>query len=187
MLYYITNFFNKIYNYFENENLIVDGKSKIWVGNYITGNNINFIKDNDIRLVINCTENLEWIDRSKLSLSDLIYINKLVKFERIPVLDSLQERDMAIMYNYLDPILNRIFNSYLKGENILIYCHMGRQRSQIVMAAFLYKYKSYFPELKLETREDVFNYILSKRPQAFSYGLRVNFLPSFNKYFKLKE
>jgi hypothetical protein len=61
---------------------------------------------------------------------------------------------------------------------------MGRQRSQIVMAAFLYKYREYFPENKFKTKEDVFNYILSKRPQAFSYGFRVNFLPSFNKYFK---
>jgi hypothetical protein len=52
------------------------------------------------------------------------------------------------------------------------------------MAAFLYKYKAYFNDLELNTEDDVFNYILSKRPQAFSFGLRINFLPSFNKYFK---
>lgn len=182
MINYITNFFNRIYNYFENENLMVDKNSKIWVGNYITGDNIDFIKNNNIKLVINCTENLPWIKQTNLSIQDLIVLNS-IKFERIPVLDSLKEKDMVIMYNYLDHILNTIFNSYIRNENILIYCHMGRQRSQIVMAAFLYKYRQYFSELKLNTKEDVFNYILNKRPQAFSYGLRINFLSSFNKYF----
>jgi hypothetical protein len=185
MFHIITNFLNKIYNYFENENLIVDKTSKIWVGNYITGENIDFMKKNDIKLVINCTENLPWIKQTNLSIRDLIVLNK-IKFERIPVLDSLHEKDMVIMYNHLDSILNTIFNSYLRNENILIYCHMGRQRSQIVMAAFLYKYREHFSELGFNTKEDVFNYILSKRPQAFSYGLRVNFLPSFNKYFHFK-
>ena len=60
---------------------------------------------------------------------------------------------------------------------------MGRQRSQIVMASFLYKYREAFQEENFRTKEDVFNYILTKRPQAFSFGLRVNFLPSFLKYF----
>ncbi len=183
MFYYVTNIIHKVINYFENENLIIDEKSKIWVGNYITGNNIDFIKNNNIKLVINCTENLPWIDQSNISLDNLLYIRKNVKFERIPVLDSLKERDMIIMYKYLDNILLKIFNSYLKGENILIYCHMGRQRSQIVMASFLYKYKEYFKDKNFKTKEDVFNYILEKRPQAFSYGLRINFLPSFKKYF----
>ncbi len=184
-MYFLNDIIKKFINYFENENLIIEkDKCKIWVGNYITGKNVDFIKKNNIKLVINCTENLNWIDQSTLSLQDLIYFNKTVKFERIPVLDSLKERDLQLMYEYLDSILNKIFNSFLRGENILIYCHMGRQRSQIVMAAFLYKYSEYFREYEFNTKYDVFNYILSKRPQAFSYGLRVNFLPSFNKYFK---
>jgi len=184
-MYFINNIIKQILNYFENENLIIEkDNSKIWVGNYITGQDVNFIKKNNIKLIINCTENLEWIDQSKLSLQDLIYFSRTVKFERIPVLDSLKERDFEIMYEHLDYVLNKMFNSFLRGENILIYCHMGRQRSQIVMAAFLYKYKEYFPEKNFNTKDDVFNYILSKRPQAFSYGFRVNFLPSFNKYFK---
>lgn len=183
MFYYIGSLISKFINYFENENLMVDKKSKIWVGNYITGNNIDFMRDNNIKLVINCTENLHWIDQSNASLQNLIYLRKHVQFERIPVLDSLQERDMRIMYEYLDKILVKMFNSYLRGENILIYCHMGRQRSQIVMASFLYKYREAFTEENFQTKEDVFNYILTKRPQAFSFGLRVNFLPSFLKYF----
>ena len=180
----VTNIIKKLYNYFENENLIVDKKSKIWVGNYITGSNIDFLRKNDIKLVINCTQDLPWIKQSELSIKDYILLNK-IKFDRIPCLDSLEDKGMRIMYTSFDPVLDSMFKSYRRNENILVYCHMGRQRSQILMAAFLYKYKEYFPELNIKTKEDVFNYILTKRPQAFSFGLRVNFLPSFKKYFNL--
>jgi len=63
---------------------------------------------------------------------------------------------------YLDKCLD------LNDGNVLVHCYAGRQRSAILIAAYLvYKYKM--------TPEEAYNYILYNRPQAFHYGKFYNF------------
>ena len=71
---------------------------------------------------------------------------------------------------------------------------MGKQRSAIVVAALL-KVLLDYNYIKIDTipKEDVslekqFNYIckyiVSKRPQAFTFGYKINFTLSFFRFFK---
>ena len=65
----------------------------------------------------------------------------------------------------------------LQGNNILIHCHAGRQRSAISVSVYL------VAELGM-TPADACKYIMDKRKEAFHFGLSLNFEDSLNKYYK---
>ena len=87
----------------------------------------------------------------------------------------------------------------IENKKILIHCHMGKQRSGILTAALLkvlidnnYIRLPEIPTLpNVSVRqgnqkqfEYICNYLLSKRYQVFTYGLRINFEPTYKRFFK---
>lgn len=189
-------------NYFENVNNIIE-KSKfngsLFLGNYKAALDPVFLKQNDISVIINCSQDLPYIydlvDPSEYGLF------KLETF-RIPVNDSLMEQDFYIMEKYLHKVLPFLLKKLLtEKKNILIHCHMGRQRSSGCVAALLYvlvdnnllKFElnkkgqiGGSKEYKSELMKRVIEYIKVKRPQVFTYGWRVNFKPSLERFFNIK-
>ena len=157
----------------------------LWLGNHRSALNIEFLKKNNINLIINCTPNKSFIKE------DLLKVEKY----RIPVNDSLLEKDFLLMQRYFQIIVPLLLRKYtIEKKNILIHCHMGKQRSAIVVAALLkvlldYKYIDLDKVPNIVDKKKQFyyicNYIVFKRPQAFTFGYRINFKQTFYRYFLL--
>ena len=125
----------------------------LWMGDLDAAKDNAFFQKYNIKSVVNCTPEVEF---NKLAE------NKL----RLNVNDNLQIDEIMKMYKNLDKITDWIHNSLNNNNNVFVHCHMGRQRSGCVIAAYLMKYKNMkYPE--------VVDYIKKFRHEAFYGG--VNF------------
>jgi protein tyrosine/serine phosphatase len=183
MLYYI---YNILYDFLYTDisvNEIIPG---LWLGNYKSALDNDFLKQNKIDLIINCTPNIPFIDNAE----DL-----KIETYRIPVNDSLLEKDFILMEKYFKIAIPMLLRKYtIENKKILIHCHMGKQRSAILTAALLKvlidNNNIRLPEIPVpqdnQTQfEYICNYLLSKRYQVFTYGLRINFEPTYKRFFKI--
>lgn len=176
MFYYI---YNAIYNtLFENVNQIIP---RLYLGNYKAALDSDFIKDNNIDIIVNCTPNIPFINNTDI---------ENIEFIRIPVEDSLLEKDIILMEEYFNYLIPYLHDSYNNNKNILIHCYAGKQRSAIVVAALLKNLldtHSININLTNESKKGDFykiiNYIISKRPQVFTYGFKINFKKSYKRFF----
>lgn len=142
--------------------------SKIYLGNYQAAKDPEFFKANKIKAVLNCTKDIP----------NHFVCKKDIEYMRIPVDDSLRETDFRKMHKFFPVIVEFIYkHAVLQGNNILIHCYAGRQRSAISVAAYLlYHHKM--------TPSEACKYIMDKRKEAFHFGLSLNFEDSLNKYYK---
>lgn len=206
MLYYLYNTLYEFTSSFLNTKTSVDKiLPNLWLGNYKAAHDINFLIDNKIDIIVNCTTNIpfihEIIDKklkkqkyNNINSVDLCSIYNIEQF-RIPVNDSLLERDFIIMENYFKIVIPLLLRKYtIENKNILIQCHAGKQRSTIVTAALIkvlldHKYVelSEIPQTdcQLTQFQNICNYIRTKRPQVFTYGFRINFESSYKNYFNI--
>lgn len=184
----------------ENASCIIPKNKKsgaLWLGNYKSALDPVFLKDNDISVIINCTIDLPYIydvlEPEKHGLS------KLETF-RIPVYDSLLEHDIVIMEQYLSTALPFTLKKLVNDKkNILIHCYAGKQRSSSLCAATLFLLvDNDIYDLKLKNKDIkniddksklmklIFQYMLEKRPCVFTYGYRVNFKKSLERFFNIE-
>ena len=84
---------------FGNVTKIIDG---LWLGNYQISQNKNFIKQNNISVIINCTKDLPF----------LTGVKEIKYMYRIPIDDNLQNSEIYEMSKFLTIILP-IINSHL--------------------------------------------------------------------------
>lgn len=194
MLFYLYNMIYDLTSSFIYSKTSVDEIiPNIWLGNYRAAIDLDFLRKNKINFILNCTPNTP--------LFNEIYtreeLKKLQKIEtyRIPVDDSLMEKDFILMEKYFKIIIPLLLRKYtIEKKRILIHCYAGKQRSAIVVAALLKvlldKQHLKLPEIpktncpKKQFR-NIYNYLLKKRPQVFTYGLRINFEPTYQRFFKI--
>ncbi len=129
---------------------------RLWLGNVRASQDDQFIKQNNIEVVFNCTKNL--------SFSPSIP-NKY----RIPLDDNLEEEEIRNMALWSNEIAFKIIVEYLSGKAILVHCMAGMQRSAAAVAMFLIAFQ------KLRA-SDAIQYVKHKRPVAFF--TQANFGPS---------
>tara|TARA_Y100001936_G_C15673858_1_gene457589 strand:+ start:195 stop:605 length:411 start_codon:yes stop_codon:yes gene_type:complete len=98
--------------------------SGLWTGNINDSFNKEFIRDNNIHILINCTLDYGFPDlnlkKLRISLS-----NNLTPFEDIVLLN--KNKDKIIKYIYEN----------IEISNILIYCYDGLIISPLIVALFL--------------------------------------------------
>jgi hypothetical protein len=185
-------------NLFNQKNEIIPG---LWIGDYHSAHDFDFLKNNDIKVVINCTVDIPYI-------TDILDPDKLITLEplelyRIPVYDSLQEIDFIKMEYYLEKIIPILFKVYIEeNKHILIHCRAGKMRSGCVGLSFLYFLRNHAPNIprfnhpRLSkilpidlgyTEHEITSFMLKRRYQLFGYGLRNNFRLSFLRFFKLVD
>jgi protein-tyrosine phosphatase len=141
---------------------------KLYLGNYQAAKDADFFKDKKITAVLNCTKDIPNYFASK----------KNIEYMRIPVDDSLRETDFKKMYQFFPAIVQFIYKHIvLQGGNILVHCYAGRQRSCISVAVYLLEKMGMTPA-------EACKFIMDKRPEAFHFGLSLNFEDSLNKYYK---
>lgn len=99
--------------------------SGFWIGNIDMMYNKQFINDNDIQVIINCTVNFQFKDETKQNI-------------RIPLVEDLY-RNFDILRNNKEKILSFI-NSQLDTQNILLCCYDGQTISPFIASLYLIRY-----------------------------------------------
>lgn len=98
--------------------------SGIWIGDVNIMHNNDFIKDNNITTVINCTIDYKFPD----------VLNKI----RISLPDNYQQ-SIDILNSSKDKIIDLIYKN-MDDHNILITCYDGNNISPYIISLFLLKY-----------------------------------------------
>jgi len=144
-----------------NQNLI---EPKLWLGDFRSSLDKDFIKKNNIKLIINLSKNLKFVD-----LDD-------VEKYRVAIHDNRSHESDVGMIQHFPEVYKKI-DSYLNAnKGVLVHCRAGMQRSATVVALYLMKKRN----LDFENAK---KFIRSKRCIAF-YPV-VNFYGPI-KYFESK-
>ena len=136
----------------------------LWIGDKTDAHNINFIREFDIRLIINCTKNIEFHPKY---LHQKIRVNVDDKDSSNVILENKK------LYHCLIDLINTIHTYLQKNQAILVHCYAGAQRSATVVAAYLIKFG------KIDYKTAV-KYIQTKRIKCFNPG--INFGPALLRY-----
>jgi hypothetical protein len=142
----------------------------LWLGNEAVSQSEKFVKNNNIRLIVNASKNIP----SK-------FLGK-IHYMRIPVddpgisgkLGGVSNPDVFVMKESLPFVLAIIHKFRKKQQPILIHCHAGAQRSAIIAAAYIL-HCGY-----AHTPDEAINKIIKKREIAFFGGKSVNFRDVFS-------
>ena len=136
---------------YRDANEIIDN---LWVGNVRSALDKEFIENNNIKLIVNLSKDIGFID-----------IDGITKV-RVPIHDNLsRESDEGMIENF-DNAYNIIDKTLGEGDGVLIHCWAGMQRSASLCALYLMKKnRKSFAEVKGQIR--------NKRSICFTPG--VNF------------
>jgi protein-tyrosine phosphatase len=142
---------------------------RIYLGNFLAAKDKEFFKKKKIAAVLNCTKERDVPNH---------FISNKVEYMRIPVDDSLKEKDFELMYQYM-PCIAEFINKHVNIEkhNIFIHCIAGQQRSAISIAA-------YFVAKCGMTPHEACKKIMDKRNQAFWFGTSLNFDQALTRFYK---
>ncbi len=99
--------------------------SGFWMGNIDMMYNQQFIKDNDINIIINCTTNFNFKDTTKQNI-------------RIPLVENLSNNLDTLRINK-HKILSFI-NISINDNNILLCCYDGQSLSPFIASLYLIEY-----------------------------------------------
>jgi dual specificity protein phosphatase-like protein len=159
----------------------------IWIGNQAASQSKQFMKNNNIDVIINCTKHIPFVDLPLIKL-------------RVPINDPgvnapLDQEDVSLMLNYLPRVTKFINNHYKNDQNIFIHCHAGMQRSAAICAAFLARF-IFYPTLarsphidttffRRESMDRAIRLIQVMRPVAFSRGQSINFKNALNRFLEI--
>ena len=129
----------------DNANIIMP---RLWLGNARASMDDQFMKQNNITVVFNCTK-------------DIPFHRSIRRCYRVPVDDNLEEEEIRNMELWSFEIIAKLAREYNSGHTILVHCAAGRQRSAAVVAMYLIA-------TTRMTTEKAIAYIQKKRPIAFT-------------------
>ena len=102
----------------------LDG-AELWIGSAADAADDGWLREHDVRLVVNCTRHLPF---TKMKGVDLV---------RVAVHDDPSEN--ANMFEALPGATLEVARALDNGRNVLVHCHAGMQRSATVAAAAHYR------------------------------------------------
>ena len=140
----------------------------LFLGNFQAAKDKEFFKNNKIKAVLNCSKDIP----------NHYAHHKDIEYMRIPVDDSLKQKDYDLMYEYMPAIVEFIHkHACIAKQNILVHCWAGRQRSAIAVAVFMVSKCGMTPQ-------EACKLVMTKRPEAFHFGKSLNFDQALNKYYR---
>ena len=154
----------------------------LWLGDKRASEDENFLRSNNIRVIINCTKELPNIfkpfyinPQHQQSLKDVF-----LEYARVEVEDNSKIANQEQLFNQL-PRLVQFIDQKLNTERkaILIHCSDGKQRAATVIAAYIYfKYH----QSNSCTMEQVIDHMKKQRPTVFGYGYVYNFRKTLDQF-----
>ena len=103
--------------------------ANLWLGSRLAPVNQDFIHDKNIKLIINCTKDIDY------------YVDSNVQTVRLAINDSNTEESNRILGESIDN-LTFLIDVYLQNNmGVLVHCYAGVQRSATVVLCYLIKYK----------------------------------------------
>ena len=120
---------------------------RVWLGNRFASLDEDWLVDNEIDTVFNCTK-------------DLPFHSSIQNRFRVPVDDNLEAVEINNMTKWSPEIAYKILREYKAGKHILVHCAAGMQRSAAAMVFFLIT-------LTGENSPKLMSMIRKKRPIAF--------------------
>lgn len=171
--YYYCYGYENLYNKIPCANEILDG---IFVGDIVAGNDLEFLIKNNIKYVVNLSNMIYEQSQSNLKKHG-------IKIDNINIRDHVDDHDKLLLE--IPFIVKNIKENRKKGK-VLVNCFVGRQRSAIVVACYLYKNVFIADstilthESTIECMNNIINFIKNKRSIVFTP--RVNFYCMFFKY-----
>lgn len=142
--------------------------NRLYLGNFQAAKDKDFFKKKNIRAVLNCSRDIP----------NHFANNKDIEYMRIPVEDSLKQKDYDLMFEFMPAIVAFIHKHIaVQKNNILVHCWAGRQRSAISVAVYL------VDKYGLDPKEAC-KVVMDKRPEAFHFGKSLNFDQALNKYYR---
>jgi predicted protein tyrosine phosphatase len=101
----------------------------LWLGSRLAPINQDLIHDKNIKLIINCTKDIEY------------YTDPNIQTVRLAINDSNTEESNRILGESIDN-LTFLIDLYLQNNmGVLVHCYAGVQRSATVVLCYLIKYK----------------------------------------------
>lgn len=134
---------------------------RVWLGNRFSAWDTEWLKQNNITAVFNCTKDLHFAEGAN------------TRKYRIPIDDNLKAGEINNLTKWAPEVVYKVTHEYNKGSNILIHCAAGMQRSAAVLTMFLITVTG-------KDAPTVMSYIRKKRQIAFVP--HVNFRPSIEYY-----
>ena len=119
-------FYNKLstHNIIPSQNEII---TNLWVGDYKSALNKEFLIKNNIKLIINCSKILDF--------TDLDNITKI----RLSINDDRKQSSNQKMIELFPNVYNTIDNNLSNNKGVLVHCKAGMQRSATIVALYLMK------------------------------------------------
>jgi len=95
----------------------------LWLGNKISSMDDNFLRNNNIQCVFNCTK-------------DLPFHSSVKRRYRVPVDDNLEAEEIRNLELWSYEIVYKLTKEHKQGP-VLVHCYAGMQRSAAVVAMYL--------------------------------------------------
>lgn len=166
---------------YSNAHKIIDN---IWLGDIKSSQDEKFLRQNNIRVVINCSKNLPntfkpfYIDQTQAHLYK--QNNPFLEYARVEIDDNDNNKNQEILYNQLPNIISFIDQKlHTEKKPILIHSKKGEQRAATVIAAYMF-YK-FHPTSKC-TMQNVIDYMKKERNTVFGYGYKFNFKKTLDQF-----
>jgi protein-tyrosine phosphatase len=146
----------------------------LYLGNYNAAQDENFIREKDIKLVINVSKDLQIPE----------FYNKLgVEYYRIPINDSNTYNDNKILNDNLDYVINLIDKYRNEKKNVFVHCYAGMQRSAAIILSYIiyrliqdYNKSNNKEKYKKITYDSLILFLKNKRPVVFKNGATFDLL-----------
>ena len=107
----------------------------LWLGSRLAPVNQDIIHDKNIKLIINCTKDIDY------------YVDSNVQTIRLAINDANTDESNRILGESIDN-LTFLIDVYLQNNmGVLVHCYAGVQRSATVVLCYLIKYKHYNVEM----------------------------------------
>ena len=130
----------------------------LYVGSYSEAESYIARKEGVKVFVVNCTKDLP---------------NLVTKCYRVAVDDDGASESFDAMYNEFSRVTCKMHAALERGEEVIVHCKQGQQRSAAVVAAYIMRYMHYSLKSAIE-------YIKGKKRDAFFF--RANFEISLTKW-----
>ncbi len=126
-------------------------RPRLWLGNWNASRDSEFLTNNNINIIFNCTKNLEFKTDN---------VPTVLRRYRIPIDDNLEPEEIDNLSKWAPEAILLLVQEYRAGHRILVHCAAGMQRSAATVAMFLIATERMNPEQAIQA-------VRAKRKIAF--------------------